>query len=95
MFSTSSVGSYPKLIISFAVLIRFLSIAFSSTIFIYLSTFAVVGTFSGKSAKYSNPPTASNFPIDVSSDFNVIISTGSALLYRFRIALYINLLSSL
>ena len=58
---------------------------FSSTILIYFSTFAVVGTLSGKTAKYSNPPTASNFPSDISSAFTVIISIGSALLYKFVI----------
>ena len=55
----------------------------------------VVGTLSGNSAKYSNPPTASNFPIALNSDFNVIISIGSALLYKFVIASYIVLLSCL
>ena len=95
MCSTSSVGSYPKVIISFAVFIRFLKIAFSSTILIYLSTFAVVVTFSGSSAKYSNPPTESNYPIDDNSDFNVMISIGSALLYKLSTAVYIVLLSSL
>ena len=95
MSSTSSVGSYPRSIISFAVFIRFLNTDFSSTIFIYFVAFAVVGTFSGNSAKYSNPPTCSNFPIVSSSDFTVIKSIGSALLYKFSIAEYIILLSSL
>ena len=95
MSSTSSVGSYPKSIISFAVFIKFLNTAFSSTILIYFVAFAVVGTFSGNSAKYSKPPTCSNFPIDSNSDFNVIKSIGSALLYKFNIAKYIILLSSL
>ena len=60
----------------------------------YLSTFAVVGTFSGKSAKYSNPPTTSNLPIDNNSSLTVIISIGSGLLYRPIIASNIALLSS-
>ena len=86
MSSTSSVGLYPNSIISFAVFIKFLNTDFSSTIFIYFCTIAVVGTLSGKLAKYSNPPTCSNFPIDSSSSFNVIISIGSDLLYKFNIA---------
>ena len=63
-----------------AVFIKFLSIAFSSTIFMYLSTFAVVGTLSGRTAIYSSPPTASNLFIEESSAFRVIMSIGSALL---------------
>ena len=91
MLSTSSSPAYPKFIISFAVFIKFLSIAFSSTIFIYCSAFAVVGTFSGKEARYSIPPMLSSFPLDVNSYFTVIISIGSALLYRLVIASYIAL----
>ena len=86
MFSTSSVWLYPNSIISLAVFISFLYIDFSSTIFIYFIAFAVVGTFSGNSAKYSSPPTCSNFPIASNSDFTVIISIGSDLLYKFKIA---------
>ena len=86
MSSTSSVWLYPKLIISFAVFIRFLNKALSSTIFIYCSTLAEVGTLSGKIAKYSNPPIVSNFPVETSSDFTVIISIGSARLYKLTIA---------
>ena len=74
--STSCVSSYPRLINSFEVFIRLLNIDFSFTIFMYLSTFAVVGTFSGKSAKYSSPPTMSYFPIyDISFFiFGILIS---------------------
>lgn len=42
MSSTSSVGSYPDSIISFAVFISVRNVAFSSTIFIYFCTFDVV-----------------------------------------------------
>ena len=84
--STSCVWSYPKLINSFAVFISALKADFSSTIFMYCSTLAVVGTLSGSCAIYSNPPTASNCFIDWSSVFKVIISTGSARLYKFKIA---------
>ena len=45
--------SEPSSIISFAVFIKFRNIDFSSTILIYFCTFAVVGTLSGKLAKYS------------------------------------------
>ena len=93
--STSSVGLYPNSIISLAVFINLLNIDFSSTIFIYFYALAVVGTFSGNSAKYSNPPTCSNFPIDSNSALTVIMSIGSDLLYKFKIAAYIALLSSL
>ena len=95
MESTSSVCAYPKSISSLEAFINLLRIDFSSTIFIYLSTFAVVGTLSGSSAKYSNHPTASSFPKDVNSDLTVIISIGSALLYKFKIDSYIVLLSCL
>ena len=95
MLSTSSVSAYPKSINSFAAFIRFLKIDFSSTILIYLSTFAVVGTLSGNIAKYSKPPTDSNFPNETNSAFTVIISIGSALFYKLSIASYIVLLSCL
>ena len=36
----------------------------------YFWTFAVVGTLSGKLAKYSYPPTCSNLSIDSNSSFN-------------------------
>ena len=55
----------------------------------------LVGAFSGRFAKYSSPPTCSSFDIVSSSFFNVIKSIGSALLYKFCIASYIALSSSL
>ena len=95
MSSIFSVGSYPCSIISFAAFINLLSSDFSFTILIYFSTLAVVGTFSGNPTIYSKPPILSNIPIDVNSAFSVIISIGSDLLYKFSIASYIVLLSSL
>ena len=89
MLSTSSDSSYPNAINSFDVCIKLLRVAFSSTILIYFSTFAVVGTLSGNSAKYSKPPTLSKLPCSTNSAFTVIISTGSFLEYKLNIAEYI------
>ena len=95
MFVESSVCLYPISNNSFASFINDLNTDFSSTIFIYFSTFAVVGTFSGNSAKYCNPPIASNFNIDVNSSLTVIISIAPPFEYIFIIDLKIVLLSSL